>query len=116
MIIRKRKPFSLKLFTVAVVFFTTVVVLGFFRLQVSRLEQLLNHIDQRLERYSAEEIELKQVLSGLVSPVKIDSYCKDILGMDKVRHVEILRIPAAHFAATSAPEEPQKKWRSSAFF
>ncbi|MDR1977352.1 MAG: hypothetical protein LBQ42_01320 [Synergistaceae bacterium] len=110
MTMRKRRL----IFTVAVVSFTAIVVLGFFRLQVSRLEQLLSSIDGSIERYSAEEVELKQVFSGLASPIKIYSYCKDMLGMDKVKQVEIVNVPATHVVAIPSPE-PQKGWRSSVF-
>ncbi|MDR1622197.1 MAG: hypothetical protein LBS00_07470 [Synergistaceae bacterium] len=114
MIMRKRRLFSSKLFTMAVVLFTAVVILGFFRLQVSRLEQLLSDIDRSIERYSAEEVELKQVFSGLASPIKIYSYCKDVLGMDKVKQVEMVHVPAVRSAAVSSPES-RKGWRSNVF-
>jgi hypothetical protein len=112
MVMRKRKrglPF-----TIAIVLFMALVVLGFFRLHVSRLEQLLNNIDKDIERYSVEEVELKQVFSGLASPIKIYSYCKDMLGMDKVKNVEIVHVPAARVVAVPSPES-QKRWRSSVF-
>ncbi|MDR2180936.1 MAG: hypothetical protein LBP21_11570 [Synergistaceae bacterium] len=99
---------------IGAVLFTVLVILGFFRFQASRLEQHLSNLDKDIERYSAEEVELKQVFSGLASPIKIYGYCKDMLGMDKVKHVEMVRIPAAHVAVVPAPE-PQKKWRSNVF-
>jgi cell division protein FtsB len=114
MIMRQRKFFSSRLFTIGVVLFTAIVVLGFFRLQVSRFEQLLSGIDQRIERYSAEEVQLKQTFSGLASPIKIYAYCKDMLGMDKVKRVEMVHVPAVRSVAVPSPKS-QKGWRSNVF-
>lgn len=95
-------------------FFAVIIVLGLFRFQVSRLEYLLNSINKNIERYSAEEVELRQVFSGLSSPIKIYSYCKDVLGMDKVKNVEMVRVDATYTASVPAPGT-QKGWRSSLF-
>lgn len=110
---RNRKQTSSRpLFTMAALLFTAIVILGVFRFHVSRLEHLLDNINRGIERYAAEEVELKQVFSGLASPIKIYSYCKDMLGMDKVKHVEMVRVPNTHVATVPAPS-PQKNWRSS---
>jgi hypothetical protein len=110
----KRKLILSRLFTTAAVLFTALVILGFFRLQASRLEQFLNNIDKDIDRYSVEEVELKQVFSYLASPIRIYGHCKDILGMDKVKHVEIVRVPDTHVVALPSPES-QKRWRSNVF-
>ena len=112
---RKRKSYPSKpLFTMVAFLFAAIVVLGVFRFQASRLEYLLNNINRSIERYSAEEVELKQVFSELASPIKIYSYCKDMLGMDKVKHVEMVRVNTSHLASVP-PAESQKGWRSSVF-
>jgi hypothetical protein len=114
MVTRKRKLVLSRLFTITVALFTALVILGFFRLQVSRLEQLLSNIDKDMERYSTEEAEFKQIFSGLASPIKIYSYCKDMLGMDKVKNVEVIHVPATRVVTVPSPES-QKKWRSNVF-
>ena len=112
---RYRKSISSKpLFTVTAVFFAAIVVLGLFRFQASRLEHLLNSINKNIERYSVEEVELRQIFSGLSSPIKIYSYCKDVLGMEKVKGVEMVQVDPVHVASAPVPET-QRGWRSSLF-
>lgn len=112
---RKKKSYPSKpLFVMVAFLFAAIVVLGVFRFQASRLEYLLNNINRSIERYSAEEVELKQVFSGLASPIKIYSYCKDMLGMDKVKNVEMVRVNTSRLASVP-PAESQKGWRSSVF-
>ena len=110
MSIRKRassKPF----FTLAALSLTAIVGLGFFRFSASQLEYRLSVMERSIERYAAEEIELKQSLSSLTSPNKIYSYCKDRLGMNAAKQ-EIVQLPRL-FAAGAAAPEPQKGWHSS---
>ena len=108
----KKRVSSRPFFTLAVLSFAAIIGLGFFRFSASQLEYRLSGIERSIERYTAEEIELKQTLSGLTSPIKIYSYCKEQLGMTTgkqeivyVRHVRV---------ADAAPAEPPK-WRSSMF-
>jgi len=103
------KPF----FTLTVLSFAAIIGLGFFRFSASQLEYRLSSIERGIERYSAEEIELKQALSSLTSPIKIYSYCKDRLGMNvsKQETVHVQRV----LVANVAPVIPQKGWRSSLF-
>ena len=103
------KPF----FTVTALSFAMIVGLGFFRFSASQLEYRLNSIERSMERYAAQEIELKQTLSGLTSPIKIYSYCKEQLGMTASKQ-EIVQLPRLLVADVTAPE-PQKGWRSSMF-
>jgi hypothetical protein len=113
--VQKRKRIApWPLFTVAVLLFAAIVLLGFFRLQAARLEQLLYNIDREIERYSLEEDELKQIFAKHASPLQIYSYWKEKLGMDKAKQVEVIRIPGV-YTATLSPPEPQKGWRSSLF-
>ena len=109
---RKRassKPF----FALAALSFAAIIGLGFFRFSASQLEYRLNSIERSIERHSAEEMELKQELSGLTSPIRIYSYCKERLGMSTARQ-EIVRMPRV-LVADAVPAEPQKGWRSNLF-
>ena len=111
----KKRVSSKPFFTLAALSFAVIVGLGFFRFNASQLEYRLNSIERSIERYSIEEIELKQTLSSLTSPIKIYSYCKDRLGMSTARQ-ELVRIPYSRvLVADVIPIEPQKGWRSSLF-
>ena len=103
------KPF----FTLAALLFAALVGLGFFRFSAAQLEYRLSSIERSIERYTAEEVELKQSLSGLTSPIRIYSYCKDRLGMHTAKQ-EIVHIPRILRAGAVEPE-PQKGWHSSMF-
>ena len=109
----KKRASSKPFFTLAALSFAAIVGLGFFRFNASQLEYRLNSIERSIERYSAEEIELKQALSGLTSPIQIYSYCKDRLGMSVARQ-EIVHIPHVR-AADVVASGPQKGWRSGLF-
>ncbi|MDR1379231.1 MAG: hypothetical protein LBJ36_09325 [Synergistaceae bacterium] len=102
------------LFTAIAVLFTVIVILGVFRLQAARLEQLLHNIERDIERYTLEEDELKQIFSKQASPLQIYSYWKEKLGMDRAQQVEVIRIPGVYTATVPQPE-PQRGWRSSLF-
>jgi hypothetical protein len=78
------------------------------------LEQFLHNVDKDIERYSAEEIGLKQKFSILASPRTIYDDCKKRLGMDQVKHVDIIQVPDVHVVAVPSPEL-QKRWRSNVF-
>jgi hypothetical protein len=112
--VRKKKRTSSKLFLVVGVFLSTVIVLVFLRFHISRLELVLNNIDREIDRYSMEEIELKQESSKFASPYKIFMDCKEVFGMDKVKHVEIVRVVPERVALVPDPIS-QKGWRSSIF-
>lgn len=98
----------------AMLFLMVIVGLGVFRFHSSRLEYMLNSINRSIERYSTEEVELRQVFSGLASPIKIYSYCKDMLGMDKAKNVEMVEVDSTYVASVPAPGRRQD-WRSSVF-
>jgi hypothetical protein len=87
---------------VCALLFLAVTALGFFRLQSSRLEQILNGLERRIEMYSSEELELQLDLSRLVSPIQIYEYWKNILGMDKAKRVEVIRVFPSGAAKTGA--------------
>jgi hypothetical protein len=93
----------------AALVFAAVAALGFFRFRAFQLEVLLNDINSRIEKYSLEEIEFRQVFAGLTSPIKVYSHCKEILGMSQPKLVEEVRAPSSKSAALPAPK---KDWRS----
>ena len=113
---RRKRSSSRLFFIIAVLSFAAIVGLGFFRFNASQMEYRLDSIERSIQRYAAEEVELIQVLSGLTSPIKIYSYCKDQLGMSMAKQ-DIVEIPHLLMAETAAPEL-QKGWRTSmlAFF
>ena len=108
----KRKFSSRSVAAVVGVFLGLLVILGGFRFYSFRLEYLLSEINRRIEAHSMEEIELWQVFSGLTSPIKVYSYCKDKLGMDNPKKVEIVHVQGTRVAVVPPPSSP-KGWRSS---
>ena len=109
----KNRVLSRPFFTLGTLSFAMIIGLGFFRFNASQLELRLSGIERGIERYTEEEAELKQALSGLTSPIKIYSYCKDQLGMTASSQ-ETVQIRSVRLANVS-PAEPQKGWRSSMF-
>ena len=109
----KKRVSSKPFFTLSALVFAMIVVLGFFRFNAAQLEHRLSVMERSIARYTAEESELKQILSGLQSPIRIYRHCKELLGMtaDKpeIMHVQHIRV------ANTAPIEPQKGWRASMF-
>ncbi|NLL36819.1 MAG: hypothetical protein GX256_04775 [Fretibacterium sp.] len=90
-----------------------LILLGGIRFHSASLLRHLESINSSIESYSEEEAKLRQEFSGLVAPIKIYSYCKEELGMEKVAQVETLdvRIPPAHLA--SEPEAIPNPWKAS---
>jgi hypothetical protein len=92
------------------VFMGLLIVLGGFRFYSFRLETLLSGINREIEAYSSEEMELWQVFSGLTSPIKVYSYCREKLGMNTPQNVRIVRVRGPQVAA--APPSDSKRLRS----
>jgi hypothetical protein len=111
---RNKKRTSSKPLLVGGAVLLIIAVLVFLRFHISRLEGVLNGIDKEFERYAMEEINLKQEFSKFASPYKIYKNCKEGLGMDKAKHVEVVRVVPERFAFVPEPE-PRKGWRSSIF-
>ena len=65
-----------------------VIGLGILRFHAARLAYYLESVNQSIQRYSEEEVVLRQELSALVAPIRIYSYCKETLGMQKVVKAE----------------------------
>lgn len=69
-----------------------VIGLGILRFHASRLAYYLESVNQSIQRYSDEEVVLRQELSALVAPIRIYSYCRESLGMQKVVKAETLPV------------------------
>ena len=69
-----------------------VIGLGILRFHAARLAYYLESVNQAIQRYSDEEVTLRQELSALVAPIRIYSYCKESLGMQKVIKAETLPV------------------------
>lgn len=99
----------------AVVVFGLLVLLalGALRYEVGCLAYRLDNLNQAIGRYSLEETALRQELSGLVAPIRIYSYCKEQLGMEKVRVAETILVRPRDGALTAeGVSGPAKGWRS----
>lgn len=93
-----------------------VIGLGILRFHAARLAYYLESVNQSIQKYSDEEVVLRQELSALVAPIRIYSYCKESLGMQKVVKAETLpvRMKTNTFSASkqNTPSGIQG-WRSS---
>lgn len=76
----------------ALVLFGSFMGLGVLRLYSFRLECKLNSINSQIESFQAQQVELKQRLSSLLSPGRIYGYSKKDLGMVYASNVKVLRI------------------------
>ena len=92
-----------------------VIGLGILRFHAARLAYYLESVNQSIQKYSDEEVVLRQELSALVAPIRIYSYCKESLGMQKVVKAETLpvRMKTSTYSA-SKQETPSalQGWRS----
>lgn len=69
-----------------------VIGLGILRFHAARLAYYLESVNQSIQRYSDEEVILRQELSALVAPIRVYSYCRESLGMQKVMKAETLPV------------------------
>ena len=93
-----------------------VIGLGILRFHAARLAYYLESVNQSIQNYSEEEVKLRQELSALVAPIRIYSYCKESLGMQKVLHAETIpiRMKSGGLAASkSSGSSGLQGWRSS---
>lgn len=77
-----------------------VIGLGILRFHAARLAYYLESVNQSIQKYSDEEVILRQELSALVAPIRIYSYCKESLGMQKVVNAETLPVHMNHNSLT----------------
>ena len=92
-----------------------VIGLGILRFHSARLAYYLESINQSIQRYSDEEVILRQELSALVAPIRIYSYCRENLGMQKVTKAETLPVRVrSEGLAASRKNNPSglQGWRS----
>ena len=93
-----------------------IIGLGILRFHAARLAYYLESINQSIQRYSDEEVMLRQELSALVAPIRIYSYCKESLGMQKVMKAETMpvRLRGRDLNASRRNEPANRfSWRSS---
>jgi len=111
------KPFFMSSAFVVVTFTIVILgILGLFRFNAAQLELRLGRLERNITRYSIEETELRQILSGLTSPIRIYSFCREHLGMVAAGTQEVVHIQRVRMAASPAPQsESQRGWRYSMF-
>ena len=93
-----------------------VIGLGILRFHAARLAYYLESVNLSIQKYSDEEVVLRQELSALVAPIRIYSYCKENLGMQKVLKAETLPIRVRGENLTASRKNSgsaNKGWRSS---
>lgn len=108
--------FTLKFIIALGVIMGLVIGLGILRFHAARLAYYLESVNLSIQKYSDEEVILRQELSALVAPIRIYSYCKESLGMQKVLRAETISVRArGESLAASKKNVPQKRqgWRSS---
>ena len=93
-----------------------IIGLGILRFHAARLAYYLESVNQSIQKYSDEEVILRQELSALVAPIRIYSYCKESLGMQKVLKAETLstRVRSTGLAASRHENNESRRtgWRS----
>ena len=92
-----------------------VIGLGILRFHAAKLAYYLESVNQSIQRYSDEEVVLRQELSALVAPIRIYSYCRESLGMQKVMKAETLPVRVLNRELTaSRKNNPSvlQGWRS----
>lgn len=93
-----------------------IIGLGILRFHAARLAYYLESVNHSIQDYSDEEVKLRQELSALVAPIRIYSYCKESLGMQKVMRAETMPVRVRGRDLTARQHnEPAKRqsWRSS---
>ena len=94
-----------------------VIGLVILRFHAARLAYYLESVNQSIQKYSDEEVILRQELSALVAPIRIYSYCKESLGMQKVVKAETLpvhmRSEGLAASRKTVPAVNTQGWRSS---
>ncbi|MBQ7560908.1 MAG: hypothetical protein IJS99_03605 [Synergistaceae bacterium] len=93
-----------------------VVGLGILRFHAARLAYYLESINQSIQKYSDEEVVLRQELSALVAPIRVYSYCKENLGMQKVLRAETISVRSRNGELTASRDNKSANkggWRST---
>ncbi len=111
-----RITITIKFIAALTVIIGLVIGLGILRFHAARLAYYLESVNQSIQKYSDEEVVLRQELSALVAPIRIYSYCKESLGMQKVVKAETLPVHMRNegLAASRKTVTPNNGgWRSS---
>lgn len=98
------------------VLISLVIGLGILRFHAARLAYYLESVNQSIQKFSDEEVKLRQELSALLAPIRIYSYCKESLGMQKVLHAETLPVRLRNNNLVSSKSDTPsglQGWRSS---
>ena len=107
--------FTFKIITALSLIVVLTMGLGFLRFHAARLANYLDTVNKSIQKYADEEVVLRQELSGLLAPIRIYSYCKENLGMQKVLKAETLpmRVRGSVLAASKKDSKTENKgWRS----
>ena len=90
-----------------------IMGLGILRFHAARMAYYLDSLDLSIQRLSNEEAALKQEISALAAPIKIYSYCKEQLGMQKLAEAETLPVHLREARVARKKDAPQEKegWR-----
>lgn len=107
---------TIKFIAVLGISVSLVIGLGILRFHAARLAYYLDSVNRSIQKYSDEEVMLRQELSALVAPIRIYSFCKESLGMQKVLKAETLpiRTRGSELAASKRDNNNQLTgWRSS---
>ena len=111
----ERVRFTFKIVAVLSVLAVLTMGLGYLRFHAARLAYYLDSVNKSIQKYTEEENVLRQELSGLLAPIRIYSYCKENLGMQKVLKAETLPVRTRAQALAASKKDSQKEnpsWRS----
>ena len=83
------------------------------------LRYYLESVNKSIQKYSDEEVVLRQELSALVAPIRIYTYCKESLGMQKATRADTMIIKFKTETVASrrnnerkSESESNKNWRT----
>ena len=106
---------GIKFLTAFIVCVGLVIGLGILRFHAARLAYYLESVNQSIQKYSDEEVLLRQELSALVAPIRIYSYCRESLGMRKVLKADTIPVRFKHTDFTASKKNNPSVlsgWRS----
>ena len=90
-------------------FLCVILGLGVLRFHAARKAYYLDSLNLSIQQLSNEETALKQEISALAAPIKIYSYCKERLGMQKVADAETLTIHLRGVQVAQKKDAPAEK-------
>ncbi|MBQ9564023.1 MAG: hypothetical protein IJU98_00415 [Synergistaceae bacterium] len=110
-----RKRGGLRLIAACGVFLFAFLGLCFLRFHAARLAYHLNSINLIIQQYANEETALRQELSAMISPVRVYTYCRESLNMQKTANAETLPVRSSRSVRVAAtePAPAPKGWTTS---